>query len=467
MGRKIRKDELSPRRKQFYRDTETLTAREAALKTLVKTEVQESYINLTLPSFLQRLPAHEKPLATAIAYGTIQHLNTLDWALGLFLNRPLETLTPYIRNLLRSAAYQIMYLDNIPRPVIVDESVKLSYRYGHKGVARLVNAVLRRLSAGYNDLPWPGIKKDPSRHLALTYSFPLWMVRRWLNRFGVQETMKLVEAYNRLPSLVIRTNLLKITREELKTILLREGITSEEVAGIPEALRIESRSELPLSQRDSFLKGLFTIQGESSMAAGRILNPHSGKTVIDLCSAPGGKTTHLAELMENKGVIRAGDLNQSRLRLVEKAAERLGVDIIQTRVWDARDVHKLEKEADYVLCDAPCSGLGVLNRKPDLKWRKSEEMISALGRLQKQLLLSASQVVKRGGKLLYSVCTNEPEETGAVIDFLRRENPSFKPSIITAVPAGASPADAERGVVEFYPHIHNRDGFFIALLQRL
>ena len=180
---------------------------------------------------LQRLPAHEKPLATAIAYGTIQHLNTLDWALGLFLNRPLETLTPYIRNLLRSAAYQIMYLDNIPRPVIVDESVKLSYRYGHKGVARLVNAVLRRLSAGYNDLPWPGIKKDPSRHLALTYSFPLWMVRRWLNRFGVQETMKLVEAYNRLPSLVIRTNLLKITREELKTILLREGITSEEVAG--------------------------------------------------------------------------------------------------------------------------------------------------------------------------------------------------------------------------------------------
>lgn len=469
MGRKNRGDKSFARRKQASRNKAggISTAREAALMALVKTETRKSYINLALPAFLEKLPDHEKPLATNMAFGTIQRLNTIDWALGLVLNRPLETLTPHIRNLLRQAVYQIMYLDNIPLPVAVDEAVKLSYRYGHKGVARLVNAVLRRLSSIHGDLPWPDAGKDPVGYLALTHSFPSWMVRRWLNRLGMEETTKLVVAYNRLPLLSVRTNFLKITRVELKKTLLGEGVTCQEVEDIPEALRIEPRPGLPMNRRDSFSEGLYTIQGESSMLAARILHPGSGKTLIDLCSAPGGKTTHLAELMDGEGMIVAGDRHRSRLRLVEEAAERLGIEIIRTRVWDARYVHELEMEADYVLCDAPCSGLGVLDRRPDLKWYKSEEMISVLSHLQKELLLSASRVVRRGGKLLYSVCSNEPEETGEVIDFLRKENPSLKPSVITTKLAGVPPEETERGMVEFYPHIHNRDGFFITLLQRL
>ncbi len=469
MGRKSHDDKDFTRRKQVSREGTTgiSTAREAALMALVKTETRKSYINLALPAFLKKLPDHEKPLATTMAYGTIQRLNTIDWALGLILNRALETLTPHIRNLLRQAAYQIMYLDNIPRPVAVDEAVKLSYRYGHKGVARLVNAALRRLSSSLEDLPWPDVREDPVRYLALTHSFPPWMVRRWLNRLGMEEATKLVAAYNRIPSLSVRTNFLKITRGELKEIFLGEGVTCHEVNDIPEALRIEPRPGLPMNRRDSFTEGLYTIQGESSMLAARVLHPASGKSLIDLCSAPGGKTTHLAELMGNEGIIVAGDQHRSRLRLVEEAARRLGIEIIRTRVWDARDVHEFEREADYVLCDAPCSGLGVLDRRPDLKWQKSEEMISALSRLQKELLLAASRVVRRGGKLLYSVCSNEPEETGEVVDFLMKENPSLKPAVVTARLDGVSPEETERGVVEFYPHIHGRDGFFIALLQRL
>lgn len=444
-----------------------VTAREASLKALVKAEANKTYINLSLPAFLKDTPPREKPFARNIAYGTIQHLNTIDWVLSLYLTRSLHTLTPMIRNLLRSATYQILYLDNVPLPVTVDESVKLSYRYGHKGVARLVNAVLRKVSSQKQNLPWPDSDKESSLHISLVYSFPLWLVKRWINNLGIEDTIKLCRANNTVPPVIIRTNTLKTDREQLKGILKKEGLESEEITGLPEALKISTNPEISLSELDSYRRGLFIIQGELSILTGRLMNPRSGKTFIDLCSAPGGKTTHVAQLMNNDGIIKAGDINSARVKLVDKSAERLGVDIIQTRVWDGREIGKLEKPADYVLCDAPCSGLGVINRKPDLKWHKSEDQIHQLSKLQIQLLSAASHAVKPGGKLLYSVCTNEPEETSKVIDSFLKEHPSFHPlpSSDSCIQEVLSEENIP-GIWNFYPHIHGKDGFFMTLLER-
>ncbi len=452
---------------QEYKDTTVNTAREASLKTLVKIEESKSYINLLLPSYLKKLPLGQRALATIVTYGSVQRLNTLDWILNLFLERPLHTLTPHIRNLLRTAVYQIIYMDNIPAPVVVDESVKLSYRYGHKGVARLVNAVLRKISLNAESLPWPDLEKDPSLHISLVHSFPLWMVKRWINRIGVEETIELCRFNNEVPPVTIRVNRLITDRARLENALFREGVKTEEVPGLKEALRVYPEPGVFLSELTSFREGLFTIQGESSVFAGRLLHPQPGETVIDICSAPGGKATHLAEIMENYGLIKAGDIYSAKLNLVEKSAQRLGIEIIRTHLWDGREIAQHTSPADAVLCDAPCSGLGVINKKPDLKWAKSEEQITRLSELQKQLLRASSRVVKEGGNLLYCVCSNEPEETREVIDSFLKDNRSFKLSRMSReLQKNDWEQDDNKGIWEFYPHIHQREGFFMALLEK-
>ncbi len=450
-----------------YKNTASNMAREASLRTLVKIEESKSYVNLLLPSHLKKIPPGQRALATVITYGSVQRLNTLDWILNLFLDRPLHTLTLHIRNLLRTAVYQIIYMDNIPAPVVVDESVKLSYRYGHKGVARLVNAVLRKISLNAESLPWPDLEKDPSLHISLVHSVPQWMVKRWMKQIGVEETIKLCRFINKVPPVTIRVNRLKTKRDRLKNALLREGIKTEEVPGLREALRVYPEPGVFLSESSSFQEGLFTIQGESSIFAGRLLHPQPGETLIDVCSAPGGKATHLAEIMENSGLIKAGDIYSAKLNLVEKSARRLGIKVIRTYLWDGREIAQHTSPADAVLCDAPCSGLGVINKKPDLKWAKSEEQIRRLSELQKQLLRASAEAVKEGGKLLYCVCSNEPEETREVIDSFLEENPPFKlsaaPWELPKINCGGS---ENEGIWEFYPHIHQREGFFMALLEK-
>ncbi len=448
-----------------------INAREAALKALVEIEKDNLYANLALPRNLRQLSSEKRAFCRSIVYGTIRHKNTIDWVITLYLARPLASLTPFIRNLLRSAAYQVLYLSNIPRQVTVDETVKLAYRYGHKGVAGLVNAVMRRVaSMTFDELPWPHKGKEKESYLSLYYSIPGWLVKRWIKRFGFNDTVALCRAHNRIPALNIRTNLLKNSRDDLMSRLLSEGIETRKPDFLPEALTIQKINNLSLTGLLSFNEGFFSVQGESSMIAGRILNPLPGTVVLDICSAPGGKTTHLAELMKDEGTILARDIHPSRIKLVEKQAKRLGLKIIETKIEDAVEKVTVKEPVDYILCDAPCSGLGVLNRKPDLKWQKNEEQIKQLAILQKKILSQASKVLKPGGRLLYSVCTNEYEETTEVAEFFLKNNPDFR-----VVPTEDYlsqkdwfiPGNYENKMfLEILPHINGIDGFFMALFER-
>jgi 16S rRNA (cytosine967-C5)-methyltransferase len=445
-----------------------LSSREAALRILKEVEGEGAYVNLVLNRVISGLSLSdpERSLLTELCYGVYQRLNTLDWVLSLYLKQPLQKLTPWIRNILRMGAYQILYLDRIPEAAVVDESVKLAHRYGHKGVAGLVNAVLRKVSRPGEGLPWPSLQEEAVQYLSLYYSYPPWMVERWLDNLGLEETEAFCAAGNLVPPLTVRTNTLRLTRESLKKILLEEGVEASECLYAPEGLELKLSGKLTKLQ--SFREGFFQVQGESSMLVAPLLNPQPGEAVLDYCSAPGGKTLHLSILMSNKGTVVATDLYPHRLKLVERAARRQGADIVVTERLDGRRLPP-EKHSffDRVLLDAPCSGLGVLRRKPDLKWSRKPEDITALTELQLQLLEGAFAALRPGGVLLYSACTIEPEETTAVISrFLQMEPSARRVLLAPFLPADLRSAEEEEGELFLWPQRHGLDGFFMAKLRK-
>ncbi|NLJ56726.1 MAG: 16S rRNA (cytosine(967)-C(5))-methyltransferase RsmB [Firmicutes bacterium] len=443
-------------------------ARETALLILKEVEEKEAYLNLVLNRVLirQAFPPVERSLLTELTYGVIQHLQTLDWVISLYSKRPLEKLTPYIRNILRIGTYQLLYLKRIPVSAAVDESVKLAHRYGHKGVAGLVNAVLRKISRFKNDLPWPSREQDPVLYLSLRHAYPLWMVRRWIKNYGFESAAAHCAAGNRRPPLTVRTNSLFLSRAELQRILQAEGTASRECRFAPEGLHLDLATGL--TGLKSFQQGLFQVQGEASMLAAPLLNPQPGEQVLDLCSAPGGKTTHLAALMKNQGRIIAADLYPHRLKLVQAAAQRLGIQIIRTENIDGRALPaKWQGAFQRVLLDVPCSGLGVIRRKGDLKWKRRPEDLSALSRLQLQLLQSAFQALCAGGVLLYSACTTEPEETSELIDrFLAKESLAQPAQLTSFLPPALSAGVEATGRLFLWPDRHNLDGFFMARIRK-
>ncbi len=439
-------------------------AREAALRALVRVERDRSYLNLVLPFLLCRLPSRERALASRIAAGTVQRLNTLDWALQQHLQHPLPGLTPWIRNLLRSGAYQILYMKRIPVPAAVDETVRLARHFGHRGVAGLVNASLRSLARSAAALPWPDRKKDPVRFISLKQSHPIWLVERWLERYGAAETEILCAANNRPAPLSMRFNRLRLDRRGLLQALGAAGIRALPSSTVDIAVRLPGR--VNPATLDSFRDGLCTVQGESAMLVAPALEPCPGDTVVDLCSAPGGKTTHLAELMGDEGRILAIDSNPGRLRLVDRAVRRLDLRSITTIAADGRAPARSGLPVpDRVLVDAPCSGLGVIRRRPDLKWRRRPEDLSVMQRLQLELLQAAVAVLPSGGILVYSVCSNETEETMAVVEILERTVPSLVPEAMPLLPVTLPELRSPPAVTarfDLYPHLHGMDGFFVA-----
>ncbi len=442
------------------------SAREAALRALVRVEQDGAYLNLALPAFLSGLPADERALGVKLASGTIQHLNTIDWALNLFSKSSLHTFTPWVRNLLRLGIYQLLYLDRVPDYAVVDEAVRLARRYGHRGVAGLTNALLRRLAGEVSNLPWPDYNKEPAFYLSLRHSQPQWLVARMIERFGFPETEKWCLACNQKPPVSIRPNLLKIQPPQLIGKLKTEGIETVYSPLIPGMLRIES-GIFPVAS-PSFKEGLFTIQGESSSLVAPLLSPRPGDTIADLCSAPGGKTTHLAELIGDEGRVYAVELHKTRLKLVEKASGRLGLKAIKPLLADGRTIGRKNLPVpSAVLVDAPCTGLGVIRRLPEIKWRRCEKDLIAMQSLQIELLGSAASILPRGGKLLYSVCTTEPEETEHVVEAFSREHSDFiLEELPCRLPSVLQINLEQTHAVTLWPHRHNMDGFFIALWRK-
>lgn len=451
------------------------SAREAALEVLVRVEEDRSYSNLLLNRTLQqyRLERQDAALATELVYGTIQRLNTIDYYLARFVAKGMDKLQPWVRALLRLGFYQLHYLTRIPDHAAVSEAVNIAKKRGHPGISGMVNGVLRNVSRRKAELVLPS-DLPPVRRIALEHSHPEWMVRRWIDQYGEAACEAMCRANNEPPHTSVRVNRLRVTRDELIARLREAGLTAEPSPAAPDGVLVRGGGNMALAPE--YGAGLYSVQDESSMLVAEWVEPQPGQRVLDCCAAPGGKTAHMAEKMGDRGEIVACDVHEHKEKLVREQAERLGLRSIRTVVADARTLKErfAAESFDRILLDAPCSGLGVIRRKPDMKWAKSESEIAAVAEVQRELLEAVHPLLKPGGVLVYSTCTVERSENEEQIaDFCRR-HPEFAPDA-PDVPQGTAQADKLRslrpdalggGAVQILPSDYGSDGFFIARLTK-
>lgn len=446
-------------------------ARSTALDVLLKVEQAQAFSNLQLNQALRsgKLERQEAALATELVYGTLQRLNTIDHHLSRFVTRGLDKLQPWVRNLLRLSFYQLYYLDRIPPHAAVNEAVNIAKRRGHKGISGMVNGVLRNVLRNLDSLSipstWPAVKR-----IALTASHPEWLVERWIEQFGEDETEAMCEENNRPPLLSARVNRLQTDRETLLAELRQSQIEAEPSLLSADGIVLRGRSG-NLAMTSWHEEGKLTIQDESSMLVAAVLAAAPGMRVLDCCAAPGGKTTHIAEMMQDIGEVWANDIHEHKQQLIDSQAKRLGLTCVKTIVGDAgRLAERFPVEHfDRILLDAPCSGLGVIRRKPDIKWRKNAEELSELPALQARLLEEAAKLLRPGGTLVYSTCTIEPAENEQIISRFLAAHPEFTVdrSLSELVPQVLAPnIDRELGAIRILPHHFGSDGFFIARLQK-
>jgi len=451
--------------------TPAASAREVAVRALRDIDVKEAYANLALDAHLtgSKLGGRDRGLATEITYGVTRRRGTLDWRIESLANRSMAKIDPWARNILRSGAYQLLYMDRIPQSAAVNESVDLAKKYGHIGVAKFVNGVLRNLTRQLPSLPWPDPAKDPIGALAIKHSHPEWLVREWSDRLGLDEAVAFMEANNMVPPLTIRVNLLKGSRASAAEALAAEGVKTSPTKFSPQGLVVEElNSSSNLDALKTMKAGLFTVQDESSMLVGLAVDPQPGWTVLDLAAAPGGKSTHLAELMGNQGRVIAVDIHPHKIELIDQTATRLGATIVDGLSADARQVGDvLVSKVDAVLCDVPCSGLGTLSRRPDARWRKLPGDQAELTPIQRAILESAAKALKPGGVLVYSTCTLHPAENEEMIATFLADHPEFQIDGLRDRLPASLPEHAFQGeFLKLYPHRHGTDGFFIARLKK-
>lgn len=448
--------------------TKTVNSREIALKIINEIETKGAYANIVLAQEINRqslqgqLSDQDRRFITELVYGTVKAGATLDWMLSCYLSRPLAKVAPIIRNILRLGIYQLFFLEKVPASAACNQAVELTKKYGHAGTVKFVNGVLRNAARDPGKIVYPNKDKQPVKYLALKYFHPEWLITRWVNRLGPEACEELCQANNTIPPLSVRSNTVKISRDQLLPVLEKEGVECQASAWTPEGIVCHSHPSI--AKFAALHEGLLQVQDESSMLVAHILAPQPGEFVIDACGAPGGKTTHIAALMKNTGKVLSVDIYDHKLAITRENADRLALTNIETRALDAVNLGKLyPQKADRVLVDAPCSGLGVLRRKPDSRWRKSEEILQDLPKLQAAILASAAQCVKPGGVLVYSTCTTEPEENQAVVTHFLQANPTFKLEV-----TGQYLPEKKRDetMLQLWPHLDGVDGFFIARMVR-
>ncbi|BDG35093.1 16S rRNA (cytosine(967)-C(5))-methyltransferase RsmB [Saccharococcus caldoxylosilyticus] len=443
----------------------TKNVREIALETLLAIEEKEAYSNLQLNKVIEEhhLSARDVGLLTEIVYGTVQRRDTLDYYLTPFLAKA-RKLERWVRILLRLTLYQVLYLDRVPDRAAIFEAVEIAKKRGHKGTASLVNGVMRSIQR--QGVPPLEDIEDEVKRLAVATSHPYWLVKRWVGQYGFAETKRMCETNLLPPKQTARVNTARITVEEAMERLRQEGMEVARGEVAAEAIRAEKGN---LAHTAVFREGLITIQDESSMLVARALGPKEGERVLDSCAAPGGKSTHIAELMDSTGQVISVDIHDHKVKLIEEQAKRLQLTNISTYVLDSRRLgERFEKESfDKILVDAPCSGFGVIRRKPDIKYAKTEEDIPSLIELQQEILRAVAPLLKRGGTLVYSTCTIDREENEEVIAQFLKHHPEFAPdeTMQERLPEKVQPY-VRNGQLNLLPHYFGSDGFFIASLRK-
>ncbi len=456
------------------------SARSVALSVLAESVTAEEGVDVLLDRALLSctLDDRDRALATELAYGVVRRQGTLDWRLGGVLDKPLPRLPVLVQMLLRMGAYQILFLDRIPESAAVNESVNLAKAYGRvlgRDWSGFVNAVLRSLIRESTP-PWPS---EPALAFAARFSVPEWLGRRWIERMGLEKAEQVGEQTCSIPPLTVRINRLKTTRDEYLAKLRQAGIAAQATVVSPVGVIIQDSR--PVATLPGFAEGLFYVEDEAAQLIPHVLSPQPGDVVLDACAAPGGKATHLAELMGDQGAVYAIDRKGARLDLLRSNCTRLGITSIIPLVGDARHPStwltaiKVEVQArgqgapfDRILVDAPCSGLGVLRRHPEAKWRKDSAMFARHHRLQREILESVAVCLRPGGVLVYSTCSTEPEENESVIEEFCRAHADFRrESVAPWVPDHAGSLLTERRDLSTVVNSCSMDGFYAARLKKV
>lgn len=440
-----------------------MNVREIAFHSLVTICKDEGYSNIVVSQTIQKkgLVDRDRRFYTELVYGTLRHLNYLDWIISQISSRKLAKLDPVCLAIIRLGLYQIFGMTKIPESAACNEAVKLATRFGNKGMAKFVNAMLRNSIRRRQEFVIPTLEENARLHLTLTYHQQEWLIAMWIKSYGLQDTIALCQYFDRIPDLCLRTNTSRISREELLQKLAEQGIQASKSKYSPEGIYL---SDIPNINGLTVLKeGLAIIQDEPSQLVAHVVDPQPHEVILDVCAAPGGKTTHLAALGGPTCTVYGGDIYEHKLKLIETNASRLGLSNVRTILQNACTIGKSYAEkADKVLVDAPCSGLGILRHKIDLRWRKKPSDLKVLPPLQRRILESASQCVKPGGILVYSTCTIQDEENIQIVNGFLKNHPEF--TLENAVPF--CHIQHEGPCVQLLPQHDKLDGFFIARMRR-
>lgn len=435
-----------------------MEAREISLRVLLDIEKDESYSNLALNSKLNdvELPDLDKAFVTKLVYGVITYKRTLDYIISKLSKVKIKKISNPILNILRMGLYQIYYLDKIPNSAVVNESVKLAKKYGHQASANFVNALLRNAARVSKESFFEDIK-DEKEMLALNYSYPDWIINLYVNKYGMERTKQILKSNEEEMTDCIRVNTLKITREELMHKLENFSVELGRVEDI-----LYTNDIKKLLRSEYFKNGFFTVQDEAPALVGHIIKPSENEKILDMCAAPGGKTTHLAQLSNDKATIVAFELHEHRCKLIKELCTRLGIKSVSIEKKDATVFDEsLCENFDKIVADVPCSGLGVIRRKPDIKWNTTEDDVKNLTEIQYKILSNAGKYLKRGGILVYSTCTNNSQENEDVVNRFLQSNKEFEIAKIDNIPEEFEKDVYDDGMLELLPDKNNCDGFFI------
>lgn len=434
-----------------------------AVKILNRIDRTDAYLDKLLDIEIKNstLSGLDKSLLFEIVHGVTRWLGRIDWILNGFYKGQFSKCIPNVKNAMRVALYQILFLDKVPDYAAVNDAVEFVKKLQGQKPADLTNAVLRNIIRSKDSIRYPDPNEDVVAYLSAYYSHPTWIVKRWVNRYGKETTEKFLIANNNKPSLILRVNNLVTNAAELKSLLNSVDLKFSDGKYLPEFIQMANLSNI--TDWEYFRKGYFSVQDESTGLPIKLLDVQPGMRVLDLCAAPGGKTAFIADVMQNKGEIVALDRFESRLKILQKNLDRLKVTNVKTITIDANEFVD-EQGFDRVLVDAPCSGLGTLTKKPDLKWKRDLGDIRNIVNIQYELLKRGAGLLKQGGSLVYSTCTVEPEENSEIIKKFLSENANFK--LINAGNFLPEELVAEDGTVQTFPHIHGLDGSFAAKLEK-
>ena len=455
-----------------------MNAREIALSCLIELTKNKDPISSVIDKTFVRykLDAQERRLANTLVYGVVRWKQQLDWVLEHFVN-PKFRLDTFHRSILRLGAYQLLHLDGIPAYAAIYETVKLAKK--NKKTKGFINAVLRSVQRGKAELSYPSLDTHPIEHISYSQSYPKWLVKRWIQTRGLTWTMAFCKASNQIAPLSLRTNSLVTNRDKLYEELIAQGYSAKKSTYCPDGIVIEnlftnSTDDKANQNRQNNIQDIINrddvyVQDESAMLIPILLLTDSPNLVVDLCAAPGGKTTHIGCLMKNLGKVLACDISDEKLGMLDDNCKRLGVNNVETRQIDSTksDLSFLS-DADAVLIDAPCSGFGTIRRHPDIRWNKTKDQLNALNKLQYSLLENAAPHIRMGGILVYSTCTIEKAENEDIIKRFLKNYPMFKVQHVSRfLPDVPQSGFTQDGFLQTFPHEHGVDGTFAARLVRI